>query len=155
MNFLNYRRYQSHYRMHIVSLLACGTRYAQLRQLITYILVIVMLFACTSEETSNPALPSEVGVSGDSELDATLDTIREQFDLPSLGAMLIQGDEIVEMGAVGLRASGFAESVTIQDRWHLGSLTKSMTATLAARLVEQGVIFLGYYCHRYFSRPGR
>jgi CubicO group peptidase (beta-lactamase class C family) len=79
-------------------------------------------------------------VAGDHELDATLEIIRAQYDLPSLGAMLIQGDEVVEMGAIGLRAIGFTESVTVQDRWHLGSLTKAMTATLAARLVEQGII---------------
>ncbi len=115
-------------------------QYARLKQLITSILVIIVLLSCASEETTNSRLPPDVGVAGDNKLDTTLEFIRADYDLPSLGAMLIKGDEIVEMGAVGLRAIGFTERVTIQDRWHLGALTKAMTATLAARLVEQGVI---------------
>jgi CubicO group peptidase (beta-lactamase class C family) len=44
-------------------------------------------------------------------------------------------------GAVaGLRERGADASVQDGDLWHVGSLTKSMTATLAARLVEAGLI---------------
>lgn len=40
--------------------------------------------------------------------------------------------------ADGVRAAGKAEAVTPADAWHLGSIGKSMTATLVARLVEAG-----------------
>lgn len=40
----------------------------------------------------------------------------------------------------GVRRAGAAEPVTEDDLWHIGSLTKSMTATLAARMVEAGLI---------------
>ncbi|MEL6360370.1 MAG: serine hydrolase domain-containing protein [Pseudomonadota bacterium] len=40
----------------------------------------------------------------------------------------------------GVRALGRDEQATPSDQWHIGSITKSMTATLVARLVEQGVI---------------
>jgi CubicO group peptidase (beta-lactamase class C family) len=30
--------------------------------------------------------------------------------------------------------------VTLDDRWHLGSCTKSMTASLAAMLIEDGLL---------------
>ena len=33
---------------------------------------------------------------------------------------------------------GHPESVTVNDRWHIGSDTKAFTATMIARLVEQG-----------------
>jgi D-alanyl-D-alanine carboxypeptidase len=46
----------------------------------------------------------------------------------------------VELAATGLRAAGFPERVTTNDQWHLGSITKPMTATVAARLVEKGHI---------------
>lgn len=42
--------------------------------------------------------------------------------------------------ADGLRAVGQPQTVTTTDKWHLGSITKSMTSTLVARLVEQGVV---------------
>jgi CubicO group peptidase (beta-lactamase class C family) len=38
----------------------------------------------------------------------------------------------------GKRSVKASAPVTRQDRWHLGSITKSMTATLAARIVEAG-----------------
>lgn len=40
----------------------------------------------------------------------------------------------------GLRAIGHDTPAQQDDLWHIGSLTKSMTATLVARLVEQGLI---------------
>ena len=45
--------------------------------------------------------------------------------------------------AIGVRASGTPRQRSrLKDRWHLGSDTKAMTATLIARLVEQG--YLGF-----------
>jgi D-alanyl-D-alanine carboxypeptidase len=44
------------------------------------------------------------------------------------------------LAATGLRAAGFRDRVTTNDQWHLGSITKPMTATVAARLVEKGCI---------------
>ncbi len=47
---------------------------------------------------------------------------------------------MVETGAAGLRAIGQTPQVTTTDQWHIGSLTKAMTATLAGVLVERGRI---------------
>jgi CubicO group peptidase (beta-lactamase class C family) len=52
--------------------------------------------------------------------------------------VLIVDGQIVESGAVGVRAVGYSEAVTPNDRWHIGSITKSMTATLTGVLVEKG-----------------
>jgi CubicO group peptidase (beta-lactamase class C family) len=40
----------------------------------------------------------------------------------------------------GRRAVNRGEAVTLGDKWHIGSCTKSMTATLVARAVESGAI---------------
>ncbi len=40
----------------------------------------------------------------------------------------------------GRRAADAPTPATIRDRWHLGSITKSMTATLVARAVEIGAV---------------
>lgn len=71
-------------------------------------------------------------------LDSMLETIRSTNHFPAMGAVVIQGDEIVGIGAVGLRKSGGTEHVTTNDVWHIGSCTKSMTASLAAMLVDEG-----------------
>jgi CubicO group peptidase (beta-lactamase class C family) len=67
-----------------------------------------------------------------------LEPIRERGGLPALAAAVIQGDRVVGLGAVGVRRRGSPEPVTIEDRFHLGSDTKAMTATMLAMLVEQG-----------------
>ena len=101
-------------------------------------LLIVQLVAslCACGDSTAPDQP----VPGDESLADRLGTLRAAHDLPSLGAMLIQGDQIVEMAAIGMRAVGSGDQVTTEDRWHLGSLTKAMTATLAGILVERGVV---------------
>lgn len=74
------------------------------------------------------------------ELGRELERLRAKYDLPALAAMLVEGDKISESAAVGKRAAGHAEAVTLNDKWHLGSITRSMTAVLGARLVEQGLV---------------
>jgi CubicO group peptidase (beta-lactamase class C family) len=44
------------------------------------------------------------------------------------------------LSVAGRRVEGDGPQVATGDLWHIGSLTKSMTAVLAARLVEAGVI---------------
>lgn len=48
------------------------------------------------------------------------------------------GTRVVDVA--GLIQVGQTQEVTKQDAWHLGSITKSMTATLVARLSEAGLI---------------
>lgn len=67
-----------------------------------------------------------------------LEPIRAKAKLPALAAAVVRGDHIVAAGAVGLRKVGAPDAVTLDDQFHLGSCTKSMTATLAAMLVEKG-----------------
>ncbi len=75
-------------------------------------------------------------------IDATLETIRAKHSLPALGAVVVRGDQTVALGAVGVRRTDRPGKVTVDDRWHLGSCTKSMTAVVIARLVEQGRLSL-------------
>ncbi|MCA9186330.1 MAG: beta-lactamase family protein, partial [Planctomycetales bacterium] len=61
--------------------------------------------------------------------------------VPGLVAALVDADETVAVAA-GLRAATPAPAVPIEssDRLNLGSCFKSMTATIAARLVEAGTL---------------
>jgi CubicO group peptidase (beta-lactamase class C family) len=55
-----------------------------------------------------------------------------------MAAAVLRGERIVAQGVAGVRRRGTAERVTLDDRFHLGSCTKAMTATLVAMLVEEG-----------------
>ena len=59
-------------------------------------------------------------------------------DVSALLAALVEGDRVVAAGAAGLRERDGKEKVTLDDKFHVGSCTKAMTATLCAMLVEEG-----------------
>ncbi|MCP4657081.1 MAG: beta-lactamase family protein [bacterium] len=65
---------------------------------------------------------------------------RADLDLPALAAAWVEGGKIVEQAAVGVRQLGKSDPVRVEDLFHIGSITKSVTATMIGRLVEEGVI---------------
>jgi CubicO group peptidase (beta-lactamase class C family) len=71
---------------------------------------------------------------------ARLEAWRKAGELPALAAIATRRGGAVTQWQTGERAAGSGIPVEPGDLWHLGSNTKSMTATLAARLVEQGLI---------------
>lgn len=64
--------------------------------------------------------------------------IRARHRVPALGCAVVVDGELAALGVTGVRRVGHDEQVTVDDRWHLGSCTKAMTATLLARQVEAG-----------------
>jgi CubicO group peptidase (beta-lactamase class C family) len=83
------------------------------------------------------ALPAPA-VAGPQSLDAQIEPVRAKYGLPALAAAVVKNGEIVAASAVGVRAYGSGVAVTIDDRFHLGSDTKAMTATLAGVMVDAG-----------------
>ncbi|MGY6628427.1 MAG: serine hydrolase domain-containing protein [Oceanicaulis sp.] len=73
------------------------------------------------------------------DVDARARVLLEAAGSPGAMVAVIDAD-VVRAGVAGVRVHGGAVAVTPDDLWHMGSNTKAMTATLAARLVEQGVI---------------
>lgn len=71
-------------------------------------------------------------------LDAMLQPYLTQYELPAIAAAVVKDGKVVSAGAVGTRRTGAEIPVTINDRFHLGSDTKAMTALLVAMLVEEG-----------------
>ncbi len=77
------------------------------------------------------------------DLDAVLEPIRREHRLPALVAVVSDDEKIIAAGAVGVRRAGGRRRAGLNDRFLLGSCTKSMTATLCARLVEDGKLRWG------------
>ena len=74
----------------------------------------------------------------DKEINEILEPIRKKHHLPALAGALVTSKGLCAIGAVGVRKVGAKVAVTVEDRFHIGSDTKAMTATLIARLVEEG-----------------
>ncbi|BBM02929.1 serine hydrolase [Microbulbifer sp. GL-2] len=73
-------------------------------------------------------------------LEQTLSTARDKNSLPAIAALIQINGKTAAVAVDGVRAQGRQELATIGDRWHIGSNTKAITATMIARLVEQGVM---------------
>jgi CubicO group peptidase (beta-lactamase class C family) len=67
-----------------------------------------------------------------------LEEIRKKHDLPALAVAVVKDGIICDRAAVGVRKWGDPTPVTTNDLFHIGSCTKSMTATLTAMLIEEG-----------------
>jgi len=74
----------------------------------------------------------------DGVLSDVLEPIRAQYELPALAAAVVKDGKIVAQGAVGVRVLGMDIPVTQEDRFHLGSDGKAMTATLAGMMIDEG-----------------
>ena len=61
-----------------------------------------------------------------------------QYVLPALAAAVVRDGTVVPSGVVGTRGAGADNTITVGDRFHIGSDTKAMTALVAAMFVEQG-----------------
>lgn len=67
-----------------------------------------------------------------------IEAICTEHKVPALAVIVTKDGVICDRAAAGLRKSGDTTPVTTNDVWHIGSCTKSMTATLAAMFIEQG-----------------
>ncbi len=97
--------------------------------------VCVIALACASALGQPGAKGSSFG---QPDLTPILERVRASYGLPSLTAVLVEGGKVVSNAVVGERAIGSGVSVTLTDQYQLGSISKSFTATVIARLVEQG-----------------
>lgn len=105
--------------------------------LITVIALSLSFPACAPAPQQPPATAT-VSAGDVNDLAALLEPIRARHKLPALAGAIVQGDKLMALGASGVRKHGAPNPVTPQDKFHLGSCTKAMTATLCAILVEEG-----------------
>ncbi len=71
---------------------------------------------------------------------ALLEGVREGHGIPALAAAVVDEDVTVAIGAAGQRNALTPVLVTIDDHWQIASCTKSMTASVAAMLVEEKLL---------------
>ncbi len=71
-------------------------------------------------------------------LERILERIWVKHKLPGLAAAVVRGDKVVASGVTGVRRQGAPYRIEPDDRFHIASCTKSMTATLAAMAVHNG-----------------
>ena len=82
----------------------------------------------------------EDGILSDKNLPAIVEFYRDKYDIPALAGISTDRDSILEQGFSGRKIHNIDRDVTSYEQWHLGSITKSMTALLSGYFVDRGLI---------------
>ena len=103
----------------------------------------VLLFACMAFAMAAGVRADEPQKAGGAEVNVRdigglLGPIIEKHKIPGMAAAIVRGWNVEAEGVAGVRKAASPELVTVQDKFHLGSDTKAMTATVCAMLVEEG-----------------
>jgi CubicO group peptidase (beta-lactamase class C family) len=97
---------------------------------------IIILYSTSLALPQEP--PQSTGL--ETRINEVLEPIRQKHQVPALAGAIVTGKGLVARGVVGVRKAGIEIPATVEDKWHLGSDTKAMTATLIGVLVEQGKV---------------
>lgn len=66
------------------------------------------------------------------------DSICKAYNIPEISYAVIDDKSTLEIAALGRHSIDLADTATLNDRFHLGSNTKAMTAFIIAKYVEKG-----------------
>lgn len=100
--------------------------------MIRYFLITILAFSMcgfTAFAQDNPSETSWSDLIADSRSDA---------DLVGVGGLVMKDGEIIDIAVAGEKQKETGYLIEPGEVWHIGSITKSMTATMIARLVEKG-----------------
>lgn len=104
---------------------------------LSFLAFVVMALASVMNESSYDGPARSSGPAGDW-LAELVSRQRKEKHLVGLAAMVTVDGQTQAAAAEGERRKGSGVPLEISDRWHLGGITKSITATMIARLVEAG-----------------
>lgn len=66
------------------------------------------------------------------------DSIRKAYHIPELSYAIVTDKSILDIEAIGVHSIKLKDTATLNDRFHIGSNTKAMTAFMIAKYVERG-----------------
>lgn len=99
-------------------------------------LVFLLLFLATTA----PAVQQTVAQPAQADLDAFVERVMTQFDVPGLSIAIVKDGELVLAKGYGTRQLGSGEPVDEHTLFGIASNTKAFTATALGLLVEEGKI---------------
>ncbi len=87
---------------------------------------------------SAPEEGEDIGYGEWNDLSSLLDNVIEKHGIPGLSMAVIKDGKIADAAVAGRHQMNKETPVTANNRFHLGSITKSMTATLIGKLIQKG-----------------
>ena len=97
--------------------------------------------SAVSDETQSGLERDSEGTQTDLQKDLIeqVSAAKAEHDLIALGAVIASSEGLLALSVDGLRARDETDPVQPEDKWHLGSNTKALTALLYCQLVERGL----------------
>ena len=106
-------------------------------RLVLWVCLLVTAMAAYGAEHSRPEVYSETDLLN---IDAILDQALTRTDIPGIVIGMTSGTETLYIRSAGLRRLDQPDPLEPSDVIHIGSCGKAMTATLAAVMVEAGLL---------------
>lgn len=100
----------------------------------------ILAAGCHSADGPEPTAAPTTTAPSEETLQQIVDRVADDEAVPAIGATVFTSTEVLDAAVAGVRRAGDNTPVALDDRFHLGSDTKAMTAALIGRLVEQGVL---------------
>jgi len=107
-----------------------------MKKLIATSIISWFLLSGCGQESANKDIQPDKSLSTNEAFIQILNT----YKVPAIGGLIMRSGDIQEQFSLGKRATESSVDVESSDLWHLGSITKSFTATLTAKLVELGYL---------------
>jgi CubicO group peptidase (beta-lactamase class C family) len=104
------------------------------KYVIALVFFLLILVSCNVNQKSTDIVPV---------LGKQIDSMRAEFDFPAVAYGVIKNDSILALNAVGYRDIESKDKVEVSDYFHIGSCTKSFTAFLSGKLLDEGYIEWG------------
>lgn len=95
-----------------------------------------MRFSCAFVFLLSCLLPSLASTQAPTQ--AFADSVRRAYGVPELGYAVVSADSVLEWAVIGQQRAEGDYPAQWDDRFHIGSNTKALTAVLAADLVQAG-----------------
>lgn len=99
-----------------------------------------LLFVACGSSSSSADTTLDNGKVGDGRLSEIVTHYQEKHNIPAMAVLTVDHQQTVEQAAVGVRQIEKKSKVQVNEHWNIGSITKSMTATLVAVLIDQGML---------------
>lgn len=108
-------------------------------RLVAFSLIIFLQTSCQqSTKTSTVVIPEPPP--GVVNLNAFLQEVRMRYGLPGIAAAVFNADSLIGVGTAGTRKMNSGVPLIYTDKFQIASIAKTMTATITARLIEEGFL---------------
>jgi CubicO group peptidase (beta-lactamase class C family) len=96
------------------------------------------LVAKATMQPSGPPSDADVDLKKLTTLDELAEATRKASGAPGLSLAVVRDGKLAAPAVAGVREAGGQDKVQPDDRFHIGSVTKSFTACVVAKLIEDG-----------------